>query len=102
MMSRAVYLACTQCGPPGQIDCSDSINHGEKELRELWASRALVRSLWATQAWYFADVRPAATSHDGDWFRWIATHAEHQVILRDEYGGTAPIDATHGCIREDE
>lgn len=98
-MSRAVYLVCESCGAPFDRPYSDGINQGEQHLRELWATRLVVRVVVAERAWDFKDVRPGSAYSCGDWFKWIACHAEHDVILRYEYGGTASTDGMGTCTR---
>jgi hypothetical protein len=94
-MSRYVYLHCTD-----HKESSDSLNHGEELLRDMWRTAPQVKALCDAGAWD-SSLRPWNGEH-GDWFRWIAEHAGCAVILRDEYGGVgAATDSTERCQRTD-
>lgn len=85
-MSRAVFLRCKTC----DVDTNDSdlsweINHGEKLFQQIWERRGLILALYQGTDDF---QREQVFGYGAIGWRvyWIAAHADHEVVWRDEYG----------------
>lgn len=95
-MTRHVWLECSACPSASEpLPRSDA----EKIFRKLWASRAALVALAATEAWDLTTLRGHDASDSFDAATWIREHADHHVFLHDDYGGVAPIDGEGRCER---
>ncbi len=110
-MSSAYFLRCVQCSD--DLD-ADSIGNPTR-MRVLWRQRAeLIAALEKLDAVCEAfEVEPGAggfldvettVQPFGRSVRslcdWLREHAEHQVVVRDEYGQEEPIEQTKVCSEE--
>lgn len=98
-MSRNVWLECLDCGSDEHREQSGRINHGEDRLREMWRARKELIALDATHTFDLSEIRDSCCGHIYETKNFICAHGTHQVVLMDEYGGTASPDAPGLCKR---
>lgn len=88
-MSRNWYLHCVKCDEDSWLD---GINHGDGALATMARAAPLLFPLLDEVA--FPDLHVVEVTLNGrrvplDWF---ARHAGHPLCLRDEYGGSRPLE----------
>lgn len=85
-MSTYWGLLCRSC----DVSTGCALNHGEGTLAAFWAARAAVAEL---QRCAFGVTIDLVGSWDRSPVDFVIEHADHDVVLWNEYGDQRPIDA---------
>lgn len=85
-MSRAVFFKCRTCD---DVPDEWEINRIDDWLRQIWAARMAFVALYRATTPHVIELVFGYHAH-GDRLNWLVAHADHDVVIRDEYGREEP------------